>query len=247
MLRVSLFMSWVLCISFVNGSFKVPIRKLQAILDAKAQLWNTSFSVGVHHAATGGFGAASGLADRFRSKPTTVKSRFPLGSVTKAFTTVAVMRQYEQGNLDIDLPIAKYVDPILKRDNGTSLMELWEDRRIMNVTGRMLLGMRSGIPDYDDNWFYELTLKDPNYDVTPYEILRHLRKELECEPGTCGLYSSPGFELLGLALAEVAGAKTWLEYDQLKGTIPPELLPNYKGTQFMLSGLCNQYTDVVHQ
>lgn len=120
------------------------LARLQSLIKAKSKQWNTSFSVGVHHSATGSFGAAAGLADRGRRSasgkstgggtPTTLKSRFPLGSVTKAYTAVAVMRQYELGNLDIDLPIATYVDPILKRDNGTSLLKLWDTEVIMQVT-----------------------------------------------------------------------------------------------------------------
>jgi D-alanyl-D-alanine carboxypeptidase len=133
----------------------VPTTRLQSLLEAKSKQWNTSFSVGVYHSATGSFGAVAGLADRGAAgKPATLDSRYPLGSVTKAYTAVAVMRQYEKGNLDIDLPIAIYVDPLLKRDNGTTLLELWrDDPMIQKVTGRMLLSMRSGIPDYDDYWF----------------------------------------------------------------------------------------------
>ena len=53
-----------------------------------------------------------------------------MGSVTKSWTAIAVMQHYENGTLDIDAPIARYVDPVLKKWNGTTLYELW------NVTVR---------------------------------------------------------------------------------------------------------------
>jgi hypothetical protein len=46
-----------------------------------------------------------------------------------------------------------YVDPILRRTNGTSMIELWRgDATCLQITARMLMGMRSGMQDYNDTW-----------------------------------------------------------------------------------------------
>ena len=50
------------------------------------------------------------------------------------------------GLVDIDAPVASYADPVLRKQNGTTLLELWNgDRTILNVTARMLMGMRGGL------------------------------------------------------------------------------------------------------
>ena len=60
------------------------------------------------------------------------------------------------GLVDIDAPVAHYVDPVLRKQNGTTLLELWNgDRTILNVTARMLMGMRAGLLDYNDSWYFD--------------------------------------------------------------------------------------------
>ena len=115
---------------------------LQRILEAKALEFNTSFSVGIW-SETGAWTAVAGLNDRRKRTPMTSDLQFPLGSVTKTYTAASVMQAYEKGLIDIDKPIAPYVDPILQRQNGTTLLELWNgDRNISNVTARQLMQMR---------------------------------------------------------------------------------------------------------
>jgi hypothetical protein len=47
-----------------------------------------------------------------------------------------------------------YVDPILQRTNGTTMLELWNgDATCLKITARMLMGMRSGMVDYNDTWY----------------------------------------------------------------------------------------------
>ena len=83
----------------------------------------------------------------------TTANRFPVGSVTKPFTSAMVMQAYEAGLIDLDAPIYKYVDPVLERLNGTSMATLWAPGNTslwMNITARMLMGMRAGLPDYSE-------------------------------------------------------------------------------------------------
>lgn len=54
---------------------------------------------------------ASGYADRGRSVPLTVESRFVVGSVAKQVTAALVLQQVERGTLDLDAPAAGYLPP----------------------------------------------------------------------------------------------------------------------------------------
>ena len=59
-----------------------------------------------------------------------------------------------------------YVDPILQRTNGTTMLELWNgDATCLKITARMLMGMRSGMVDYNDTW-YERT-RGPSRSAAP--------------------------------------------------------------------------------
>ena len=81
------------------------------------------------------------------------------------------MQLHEQGVVDIDAPIHRYVDPILTRLNDTTMLKLWGgDIQCHKITARMLMGMRGGIHDYNDTWYTEVTLNDPHFDVSPFEF-----------------------------------------------------------------------------
>src|SRR5437773_5698731 len=50
-----------------------------------------------------------GYADVARKIPVTAETQFRIGSVTKPITTAAVALLYEQGKLDLDSPVQRYV------------------------------------------------------------------------------------------------------------------------------------------
>ncbi|MDY3559040.1 serine hydrolase [Gemmata sp. JC673] len=79
--------------------------------------------------------AGYGFQDRGRKTPATAETVYRVGSVSKLFTDVAVMQLVEDGKLDIDAPVAKYV-PKFKpsyRDGEKP------------ITLRMLMSHRSGL------------------------------------------------------------------------------------------------------
>eukprot|EP00038_Savillea_parva_P013554 m.8563 g.8563 ORF g.8563 m.8563 type:complete len:543 (+) comp2550_c0_seq1:54-1682(+) len=226
---------------------EVDLSALQRIMDEKSVLWNMSFSVGFYTDELGLQGVASGLNDRVTGSRVTPHHRFPVGSVTKPFTAAAILQLHDAGYLDIDDPIAGYVDPILRRLNGTTMLELWGgDTTCMKVTFRMLAGMRGGLHDYNDTWYEYETFFDGAHDVDPFELLHRLNKSWTCEPGTCGVYASTGFELLGLVLAEAAGVERWQDYNQLS-VIPPDLRAGYPDLTFPGEGPCSKDPLIVHQ
>ncbi len=62
---------------------------------------------------------ASGLTDQEAGRPATLDTQVPAASVSKVLTAVLVMRQVEEGRLDLDKPVNTYLEPAFWVRNGT--------------------------------------------------------------------------------------------------------------------------------
>ena len=142
--------------------------------------------------------AATGLASQRWGIPNTLDMRFDTASITKLFTSVAVLQQVARGNLDLETSIHHYVDL-----EGTTIGT--------DVTLLHLLTHTSGIADivdedageqYDDLW------RDrPNYSIVETADLLPLfaHKEPLAAPGVECVFTDAGYVLAGLALERVTG------------------------------------------
>lgn len=77
---------------------------------------------------------AFGLADLEHRVPVTRATKFRVGSISKALTSVALARLWEAGRLDLDAPVQRYVPSF--PDKGYP------------ITSRQLAGHLSGLPHY---------------------------------------------------------------------------------------------------
>jgi len=114
--------------------------------------------------------------------------RYKIGSISKQFTSMAILLLVQDGKLRLDDPVGKFF-PTLTRAN--------------DITIRQLLSHTSGYQDY-----YPLDYVAPfmTESVTPDEILdRWTRKPLDFEPGTQWQYSNTNFVLVGRILEQVTG------------------------------------------
>ena len=121
--------------------------------------------------------------------------------MTKTFTALAILQLQEQGLVDIEQPLSRYLPEFRIRTHG-------EDRD--QVTLRRLITHSSGVPTD--------VFRDMQNDQARYtDVVKLLnRTTLAHSPGTVGLYSNAGYNLLGHALAETSG----LDYpDYLKQRI----------------------------
>jgi len=75
-----------------------------------------------------------GYADASNKIPVTAETSFPIGSVTKTFTTIALLQLVEDGFASLDDAIGLYLPELLTNDE-------WKE-----VTIRELLSMTSGLP-----------------------------------------------------------------------------------------------------
>jgi CubicO group peptidase (beta-lactamase class C family) len=130
-------------------------------------------------------------------KPVTPETVFHMASVTKPFVATCVMQLWEQGKVDLDAPVVKYL-PYFRLS----------DPRYRAITVRQMLTHTSGMPDVED---YEWD--KPQYDDAALE--RYVKGlaplKLMWAPGTKMAYSNIAFEVLGDLVAKVSGM-TFEEY-----------------------------------
>jgi CubicO group peptidase (beta-lactamase class C family) len=140
---------------------------------------------------------AFGYCDYGTKAPIDTASIFELASVSKQFTAMIIMMLKEEGKLDYDDPIDKYIPGL----------------PYPGITIRHLLNHTSGLPDYqaimDTHW--DKTKVANNEDIIEY--LKRYHPEKLFEPETKYAYSNTGYVLLG-SIAEVASAKDFIRMSQ---------------------------------
>lgn len=114
---------------------------------------------------------------------------FRIGSVTKQFTAAAVLLLAEEGKVDLQAPVGRYLK---------DLPAAWE-----KVTVEQLLNHTSGIPSYTNDHAYMAGMRE---DLTPVRILERVRAQpLLFEPGTNHRYTNTGYVVLGMLLERLSG------------------------------------------
>lgn len=131
-----------------------------------------------------------GIADIQHSVPTTNKTVFPIYSCTKAFTGVAIMQLVEEGKLDLEAPVSRYLD---------GLPESWQP-----ITIKQLLTRVSGLPNV-------LTVLDP----VSYGLPKGMSEEqvwaklkampISSVPGERFSYNQTNYALLGKIIEKLSG------------------------------------------
>ena len=135
---------------------------------------------------------SAGVADVRRGSPVDGDHLFRVGSHTKLFVGVVMMKLVEQGLVDLDKPLTTY-RPEYEKWSG--------------VTVRMLLDMTSGIPDYLVIPGITMSmLTDPESSMSPKQIVDAVHdEEMMFEPGTEGFYSDTNTFIAALIIEDVTG------------------------------------------
>lgn len=140
------------------------------------------------------FSKGYGYADIAHNIYNTPETVFRLGSLTKQFTSVAILQLYERGLLDVKDPVSRYIPDY---PNGE------------RITIHNLLNHTSGIPSFTDFEEYDDINKN---DMEIDEIIELFsNKDLEFEPGEMFKYSNSGYLLL-TKIVEVVSGQTYEEY-----------------------------------
>jgi D-alanyl-D-alanine carboxypeptidase len=117
-----------------------------------------------------------------------LKTRFPIGSITKMFVAVAIMQLVEANRIDLEAKVKRYL-PTAPYAN--------------EITVRELLEHTSGLWNYGDYAFQRGLTATP---TAPAAILALAAGHpLTSPPGTTWAYSNTGYVVLGLIVEKVSG------------------------------------------
>jgi CubicO group peptidase (beta-lactamase class C family) len=160
-------------------------------MDACVKIQRFSGSVLVSKNGDTLFKRGYGLANAEHQVPNTPETKFRLGSITKQFTAMAILILKEQGKLEIDDPVGKYLDDAPNAWDG--------------VTIHHLLTHTSGVHSYTADRDYPKKMSYP--ETVKSMIARFKDKPLDFKPGEKFEYSNSGYFLLGAVIEKVSGMK----------------------------------------
>lgn len=151
--------------------------------------------------------AAFGKANLELDVPATPQMVYRIGSVTKQFTSAAVMQLSEQGRVKLADSIGAYLPGLPAAWRGVTIVQL--------------LNHTSGIPTYTG--IGEAWRRRWAEDMTPDTILGMVRElPMAFAPGTRWAYNNTGYVLLGMLIEKITG-KPWAEEIATRFTGPLEL------------------------
>ncbi|MBU45220.1 MAG: serine hydrolase [Spirochaetaceae bacterium] len=154
------------------------------------------------------FSAAYGVASYRTGAKMTLDTPCRVESISKSVTAHGIMKLVQQGLIDLDAPVAKYLKswdfPESRFDSST-------------ITIRQLLSHTSGLPLGTIGVRYEPDGDRP----TLKEALSH-DAHLWASPGSEFFYSNTGFNLLELVIQEVTG-EPFADYMQREILIPSNM------------------------
>lgn len=160
-------------------------------IDEYTAIWPFSGVISVIKKGKSVFQNAYGMACHEFNIPNTIDTCFSLASVSKQFTSFAVMQLYEKGLIDIDTPVNNYLPETLRIDN--------------RITAHHLMSHTSGLYNFytfHDDFFQE-------YDKTNYSKLdffnKYINRPLSFEPGSKYEYCNSGYNMLAWLVEAVSG------------------------------------------
>ena len=131
-----------------------------------------------------------GFADLENDVPATPETVYRIGSITKQFTSAAIIRLMEQGKLSLDDTLQKFLPDFPAQGN--------------RVTVRHLLNHTSGIKSYTSlgpKWQRGVRL-----DLVPDSLVALFANEpFDFKPGDRWLYDNSGYFLLGMIIEKLSG------------------------------------------
>jgi CubicO group peptidase (beta-lactamase class C family) len=126
--------------------------------------------------------ATYGYADLEAKVPVTPEHLFEIGSISKSFTAIALLQEYDAGRFDPHAPITDYLPWFEVRSNYAP------------ITGHDLMTHSAGLPDSQNDI--------PSSLYTVFDLRHHVTGAL---PGAHYSYSNVGYQTLGAALEAIAG------------------------------------------
>lgn len=125
----------------------------------------------------------AGLRDIEQAKPLNEETVFTVASLSKPVFSYAVIKLFEKGDLDIDIPLTKYLNE-LGIDDFKPLVQ--QNKNFNLITARNILSQTSGLP----NWTSWIT---QNWEINKLKPERKIT------------YSGPAYFILGEIISKLKG------------------------------------------
>ncbi len=132
---------------------------------------------------------------------------FNVGSITKDFTRVAVLKLVSQGKLRLDDTVGQHL-------NG------FKPEVADHVTVKHLLDFTSGLGDYHQHPDFRVSLAEPTRLERVIDMIRD--SDLAFEPGTREMYSNSGYAVLG-AIVQAASGVDYYRYVESEVFAPAQM------------------------
>ncbi len=139
-----------------------------------------------------------GFRDIDKGLPATPRTIYGIGSITKSFTALAILKLAEEGKLSLEDPVDRYVQVKLNPLGVVTIHHL-----LTHSSGLPALGYAeayiNGVLGLDSNW---LPL------ATPEDVLSFMRNAADwvvARPGEKFFYLNEGYVMLGLIIRKISG------------------------------------------
>ena len=134
----------------------------------------------------------AGAYSRTENRPLTDDVLYGVGSVSKLYTTAAILKLADQGKVELDAPVVRYLPDFTMAD-----------ARYRDITVRMLLNHSSGLAGSTvTNGFL---LNDPDTLAADTLLEELSTQNLKADPGAFSVYCNDGFTLAELVVEAVSG------------------------------------------
>lgn len=165
--------------------------KIDELLNAHTEINKFSGSVLVSKKGNIIYEKGFGYANIEHKVKNTPETKFLLASITKQFTSMAIMILVNEGKLKLDGKISDYL-PYYRKDIGEK------------VTIHQLLVHTSGIPGYTELPGFFVNDSKLSYGVKEF-VEKYCSNDLEFEPGTQHKYNNSAYFILGAIIEKVSG------------------------------------------
>jgi len=160
---------------------------------------------------------AFGMANLELNVPMQTTNVFRIGSITKQFTAIAILQLMEQGKLNLQDVITKFI-PNYPLQGET-------------ITIEHLLTHTSGIRDFTS---IKDTVQRSKRDFTPTELINFFQNQpMRFAPGTRYEYSNSNYTLLGYIIEKITG-KTYQQYLEANFFQPLGMTSSFYGNDTMI-------------
>lgn len=187
------FLLALIALSFMTTATAAPT----AFVDSYARDHHFSGTLLIKEGGRVTYSRSFGLASIAFGVPNTLRTRYKIASITKAFTAVLVLQLVEQGKLDLSKPIRAYLPDYAGNGGDT-------------VTLRHLLNHTSGLPNFDQVKDLQTALNEgvPTYQkpATAVQLVsRYCSGDTVAEPGSAFDYNNCDYIVLGRILEAATG------------------------------------------